>query len=134
MKRYYKNILAVLLALVLTFSYLPGNVYAESADSVEETVHAEVYFVQYDTKKLITLDGTVNNPISCTTSYTGEADVPDTGLFTVYYGKGNTTASQDKTVVNFTCKGTDTSWKADGSKVFQIAKRTNPSGWESVLI
>lgn len=134
MKRYYKNILAVLLALVLTLSYLPGNVYAESSDSVEETVHAEVYFVQYDTKKLITLDGTVNNPISCTTSYTGEADVPDTGLFTVYYGKGNTTASQDKTVVNFTCKGTNTSWKADGSKVFQIAKRTNPSGWESVLI
>ena len=63
--------------------------------------------------------------------YNGEDSVPDNGEFTIYYGAG-TNYFADTTIMNFTCKGTNTSWKADNDKVFQMGRRTNPSGWESV--
>lgn len=95
-------------------------------DPVEATVNAQVYFVQSATKKIITLDGIVDNPIDCTTVY-DKNNVPGNGLFIVYYGVWN-----EKNVVNFTNTVTNTSWKADNDKVYQMTKRTNPSGWESV--
>lgn len=141
MKRYYKRILAVMLTLIMAFSYMPENVvYAAGAasgstesvdDPVEDTVNAEVYFVQSGTKKIITLDGVVDNPIDCKTVYDG-VNVPDNGRFTVYYGKGTTDKTKGITVVNFTNPANDTSWKADNDNVFQMGKRTEPAGWESV--
>lgn len=95
-------------------------------DSIEETKNANVYFVQSATKKIITLDGIDNNPIDCSNVY-DKNNIPQNGLFTVYYGQWN-----DLSVVNFTNNATNTSWKADNDKVFQMGKRTNPSGWESV--
>ena len=130
MKNFWKRILTFVLVLALSISYLPAN----SVSAEEPTVNADVYFVSAATGKLITLDGTVDHPISCSTSYNGENSVPDNGKFTIYYGKGTTDVSNDKTVVNFTCKGTNTSWKADHDKVFQMGRRTNPSGWESVMM
>ena len=127
-----KKAITFVLAIVLTVSYLPTIDKAVKAD--ELTVNAKVYFVSQATGKLITLDGVVDNPINCTTIYNGEDSVPDNGKFTIYYGNGTTDASRNKTVVNFTCDGTNTSWKADNDKVFQMGKRTNPSGWESVMM
>ena len=96
--------------------------------AVEDTVNAKVHFVQSATKKIITLDGIKDNPIDCSMVYDKSA-VPENGLFTIYYGVWN-----EKNVVNFTNSATNTSWKADNDKVFQMEKRTNPSGWESVQI
>ena len=126
-----KRVLTIALAIALTFSYLPV---AKKVSAAGMPVNANVYFVSAATGKIITLDGTVDHPIDCTTVYNGEESVPNNGKFTIYYGNGTTSASEGKTVVNFTCEGTNTSWKADNDKVFQMGKRTNPSGWESVLM
>lgn len=140
MKKCYRKILSLLLALALTvtgvttFSQPTTVMAADSAsmttenidDPVEVTVNAEVYFVHKATGKLITLNGTKDDPIDCITALSGN-NVPANGLFTVYYGDWN-----GKKVVNFTNKQTNTSWKADENKVYQMEKRTNPSGWESV--
>ena len=132
MKKLLKKVTTIALAIALTVSYLPMATKSVKAD--EPTVNADVYFVSAATGKLITLDGTVDHPIDVTTVYNGEDSVPNNGKFTIYYGDGTTDVSQGKTVVNFTCKGTNTSWKADHNKVFQMGKRTNPSGWESVMM
>ena len=145
MKRCYKRILAMMLALVMTFSYMPESVIqivaaplesTESVDTpVEQTENAEVFFVHSATNKLITLNGTQGAPIDCNTTYSGvSSSVPNSARFTIYYGKGTTTPSKDKTVVNFTCLGTQTSWGANANSVYQIGKRTNPAGWESVIM
>ncbi len=136
MKRLIRKALTLMLVAVLSLSYLPANVIQQSVKAAdgEPTVNADVYFVSAATGKLITLNGRENDPISCDTMYNGANSVPDNGKFTIYYGDGTTDASQGKTVVNFTCKGTNTSWKADHDKVFQMGKRTNPSGWESVMM
>ena len=129
MKKIIQRVLTLTLMATLVVGYLPmGTKVVKAADPV---VNAEVYFVSAATGKLITLDGTVNNPIDVTTMYNGEDSVPDNGKFTIYYGAG-TNYFAGKTIMNFTCKGTNTSWKADNDKVFQMTKRTNPSGWESV--
>ena len=140
MKRIYKKILSLMIALALTVTgvgiqYSPVIVKAADSasmttenidDPVEATTNAEVYFTHKSTGKLITLDGTKDNPIDCITALSGNK-VPANGLFTIYYGKYD-----EKRVVNFTNKQTNTSWKADETKVFQMEKRTNPSGWESI--
>ena len=95
-------------------------------DPVEKTVNAKVYFVHSATKKIITLDGKVENLIDCNMVYDVNK-IPENGLFTIYYG-----VWENKHVVNFTNTATNTSWKADNDRVFQMEKRTNPSGWESV--
>ena len=132
MKKLMKKVMTCTLAIALTVSYLPTVAKTVKAD--EPVVNADVYFVSAATGKLITLDGTVDHPIDVMTSYNGEDSVPDNGKFTIYYGTGTTDVSRNKTVVNFTCKGTNTSWKADNDKVFQMGRRTNPSGWESVMM
>lgn len=132
MKKLVKRVMTCVLAIVLTVSYLPTIGKTVKAD--EPVVNADVYFVSAATGKLITLNGTQNDPIDVTANYNGEDSVPDNAKFTIYYGIGTTDASRDKTVVNFTCKGTNTSWKADNDKVFQMGRRTNPSGWESVMM
>lgn len=147
MERCYKKILAFMLALALTITGLNFNgsvtVMAgaatqgttESADNpMEPDVNSEVFFVNAANGKLISLNGIVNDPISCSTTYNEGDRVPTNAKFTVYYGDGTTEASDGKTVVNFTTNATQTSWKADGDKVYQMTKRTNPSGWESVII
>lgn len=130
----------MLLALALVFTCMPENVFAAShLNTAEEdvaseaTVNAEVYFVSAATGKLITLDGVRNNPIDCTTLYSGEESVPSNGIFKIYYATATGDEFKGETIVNFTCSA-GTSWKADGDKVFQIAGRTNPSGWESVYM
>ena len=132
MKKMVKKVITIAMAIALTVSYLPMANRVVKADG--EIVNAEVYFVSAATGKLITLNGTQNDPIDVTAGYNGENSVPNNGKFTIYYGTGTTDVSRDKTVVNFTCKGTNTSWKADNDKVFQMGKRTNPSGWESVTM
>lgn len=141
MRQISKRILSMLIALTMILSIVPYNTYAagtaegstESVDDpVEATENAQVYFVVSATKKVITLNGTENDPIDCNTDF-DKNNVPDNGKFTIYYGNGNTASSEGKTVVNFTCDAVNTSWKAD-DKVYQIAKRTNPSGWESVMM
>ncbi len=139
MKKYYQKIWAIFLTLVMVCSTVTVSYKVDAADinsapmttesiddPVEPTENAEVYFVSAATGKLITLDGIRDNPIDCKQFYDKDS-VPKNGLFTIYYAIWN-----DREVVNFTNTATETSWKADGSKVFQIAKRTNPSGWESV--
>ena len=141
MAKHWKRILSFILALALTVTGITfsGPIIVRAADSaemttediddpVEETVNAEVWFVQSATGKIITLDGVENNPIDCKLVY-NKNDIPKNGLFTIYYGEYN-----GKEVVNFTNTQTDTSWKADGDNIYQIKKRTNPSGWESVTI
>ncbi len=124
-----KRVLTLTLMAALTVAYLPVGTHTVSAD--DPVVNAEVYFVSVATGKLITLDGVVDHQIDITTMYNGEDSVPDNGKFTIYYGTG-TNYFEGSTIMNFTCKGTNTSWKADNDKVFQMGKRTNPSGWESV--
>lgn len=140
MRKGLKRTISVILIFFMLLSLIPTNVYAVEStlnfmetkdDSVEAAINAEVYFVQAGTKKLITLDGIENNPIDCKILYTGD-NVPDNGKFTIYYGDGTTDITKGRKVVNFTSQGTETSWKADHDKIFQIRKRTNPSGWESV--
>lgn len=146
MKKVYKRLMSLLLALSLivtgitTFSQPTIVMAAESAsmttenidDPIEQTVNAEVYFVHKATGKLITVDGQMNgqrsDPIDCITALNG-TNVPANGLFTIYYGTYG-----EKKVVNFTNKATNTSWGASEDRVYQIEKRTNPSGWESVQI
>lgn len=143
MKKCYRKILSLTLALALAVTGItvfsqPTTVMAlESAsmttenidDPVEATVNAEVYFVHRATGKIITLNGTKDAPIDCTATLKGDT-VPANGLFTIYYGQYSD--SDDRKVVNFTNKQTNTSWKADEDNVYQMEKRTNPSGWESV--
>lgn len=140
MKKYYKKVLSLVLALALavtgvtTFSQPVTVMAAESAsmstetidDPVEATVNAEVYFVHKATGKLITLNGVKDDPIDCITALNGQ-NVPANGLFTIYYGEW-----EGKKVVNFTNKQTNTSWRATEDKVHQMERRTNPGGWESV--
>ena len=129
MKKLIKRVLTIALMVALTVGYLPMETQMVKAD--DPVINAEVYFVSVATGKLITLNGVQNDPIDITTVYNGEDSVPDNGKFTIYYGAG-TNYFADKTIMNFTCKGTNTSWKADNDKVFQMGRRTNPSGWESV--
>ncbi len=142
MKRKCKNLLAVLLVLAMAVSGMTltpkTSIQAASADAapmttediddpVEETENAQVYFVSSATGKLITLDGVENNPIDCNTVYNSESTVPANGLFTIYYGFWS-----EREVVNFTNTATETSWKANNDNIFQMGKRTDPAGWESV--
>lgn len=124
--KYFRKIAILLMAIALAFTSVDASLFAVSGD---EVTHAEVYFVNVAQNKIVTLDGTRNNPIDVATMYEGPERVPDNGWFTTYYG-----TYEDNEVVNFTCKGANTSWKADGDKVWQIASRTNPSGWESVTL
>lgn len=145
MKRIYNKIVAMLLAIAMVVTLAPVNevtVYAagnaaqgsttEIDDPAEATVNAEVYFVSAATGKIITLNGVVDDPIDCTLSY-DENNIPDNAKFKIYYATATGNTFKGDTIVNFTCSS-GTSWKADGSKVFQIRGRTNPSGWESVYI
>lgn len=125
-----KRISAIIMSLLLIFSVIPQTQVVYGAEN--GTANAEVYFVNYATKKLITLDGVLDNGIDSSASYDANK-VPDNAKFTIYYGTFNIN-NVDYEVVNFTCKGANTSWKADGDKVTQIAGRTNPGGWESVRI
>ena len=78
MAKHWKRILSFILALALTVTGITfsGPIIVRAADSaemttediddpVEETVNAEVWFVQSATGKNITLDGVENNPIDC---------------------------------------------------------------------
>jgi len=131
-----KRLMALLLALTLIVTPVEYTVHAESAEgnstsidgAVEATVNADVYFVQASSRRVITLDGTENNPIDCVTTIDSGV-IPDNAKFKIYYGDFDGTP-----VVNFTCDVTNTSWKADNDKVFQMYKRTNPGGWESVIM
>ena len=129
MKKLMQRVLTLSLMVTLVVGFLPMGTKAVKAD--DPVINAEVYFVSAATGKLITLDGVVDHQIDVTTMYTGEDSVPDNGKFNIYYGAG-TNYFAGKTIMNFTCKGTNTSWKADNDKVFQMTRRTNPSGWESV--
>lgn len=140
MKKFYKRILAIMLALVMLFSYMPENIYAasfmttEGEDAASEaTENAEVYFVSAATGKLITVNGKVDDPIDCSTMYTDAESVPSNGIFKIYYATSTGNYFKGDTIVNFTCSS-GTSWKATGDKVFQIQGRTNPAGWESVYM
>lgn len=144
MKKNFKKFLALMVALALIFSYVPESAYAashmttETEDAAEEaTVNAEVYFVNYATKKIITLDGTEGNPIDCYTMYDPN-NIPENALFKIYYA---TATAGDlvtgSTVVNFTNAATKTSWKSDETNVYQISNNPNgtkPNGWESVRL
>ncbi len=139
MKRIYKKILAMLLVLVLSFSYMPESIYAASYlstdevdEEVEGTVNAEVYFVHAATKKIITMSGTTGEQIDCTLGYDSN-NVPENAKMTVYYGTGTWGDSEGKEVVNFVNKANNKSWRVD-SEVTQINAYTEPKGWESVLI
>ena len=131
MQKLTKKIITLVLAFTLVVSFLPANANNTRVLADEPVVNADVYFVSFATGKLITLDGVVDHPINCSLTYNGEDSVPNNGIFKIYYAYG-TDYFSDKTIVNFTCKGANTSWKADHNNVFQIAGRTNPSGWESV--
>ncbi len=141
MKKSYAKTLAFVLALVMAVSGITWSGISEktvaaatyedssTADGPEEaTTNAQVYFVNVANGALVTVNGTENDPIDVSTRYTNANSVPTNGWFTVYYGEYD-----GKEVVNFT-SSTSTSWKAEGDKVFQIARRTNPGGWESVQI
>lgn len=139
MTRYLKQFLAVLLALALTFSYMPELAYAatefstETADeAVEETVNAEVYFVHAATKKIITMSGENDKLVDCTSLYDSN-NIPENAKMTVYYGIGNWGDSDGKEVVNFVNKANNKSWRVTDD-VKQINAYTKPTGWESVII
>ena len=91
----------------------------------EPDVNAEVYFEHKATGKLVSVDGIVNNGIDVNLAKTDV--IPDNARFIAYYGSYN-----GASVINFQSKS-NTMWKSDGSKVFQINKQT-PGGWESVTI
>lgn len=139
MKRFYKKILAVLLALTLAFSYMPESIYAAAElstetidDSVEETVNAEVYFVHSATKKIITMNGTNDALVDCASFYDSN-NIPENAKMKVYYGIGNWGDSEGKEVVNFVNKVNNKSWRVDDD-VTQINAFTKPTGWESVMM
>ncbi|MFQ9516347.1 MAG: leucine-rich repeat protein [Eubacterium sp.] len=146
MKRSYKKILAMLLALALTFTSFNGLVDVLAATYRDTTtaddysdnvdVNAEVYFVSKATGKIITLNGKTDDPISCSETY-NESKVPANAKFTIYYGTGDQDASRGLTVVNFKCAGTTTSWGAGRNNTTYQAgsdKCQNPSGWEAVMM
>ncbi len=145
MRKGMKKIVAILLAVALMITVVPANQIMVNAatsaqgstseidDAVEETVNAEVYLVHYATNKIITMDGTNDNPIDCTVNYNKDS-VPDNAKMTIYYGIGNWGDSDGKEVVNFVNKVNKKSWKADGEKVWQINTHSKPSGWESVMM
>lgn len=137
MRKLVKKIGAATLAAVMTFSIMPQmtleagtalNSTETVDDPAEESVNADVYFVHASSKRVVTLNGVENDPIDCVNTIT-ENNIPENGRFTIYYGEFG-----GKEVVNFTCDATNTSWKADNDNVFQMAKRTNPGGWESVVM
>ena len=100
-----KRISAIIMSLLLIFSVIPQTQVVYGAEN--GTANAEVYFVNYATKKLITLDGVLDNGIDCSASYDANK-VPDNAKFTIYYGTFNIN-NVDYEVVNFTCKGANTS-------------------------
>lgn len=158
MKKYYKKLLSLVLALTLTVTGIttfsqPETVAADNTkaayettenidDPIEATVNAEVYFVHKGTGKIITLNGKVDDPIDCNQSISG-TNVPAAGLFKVYYNNweddtDSITKGKIRKIVNFTNTATNTCWKATETNVFQCDSGqwhpTNPTGWEAVQI
>lgn len=143
MNKILRRVLTLVTSFALIFSGIeytaPVKVLAaESAsmttesidDPVENTVNADVSFETFATHKLLTANGTKNDPINATTTFNAN-NIPDSGIFTVYYGKYG-----EKPVINFVGKGSQTAWKSD-DKVYQIDKGNatrngGPSGWESI--
>ena len=67
MKKLMQRVLTLTLMVALVVGFLPMGTKVVKAD--DPVINAEVYFVSAATGKLITLDGTVNNPIDVTTMY-----------------------------------------------------------------
>lgn len=151
MKKMYKSLLSMLLALTMLFSSqaFSESVLAASAatstdaidGSDEATTHAEVFFVNKANGNLITVSGKENDPILVEKKFTTTSSVDDSAKFSAYYGTYKNYGIDDKEhdVFNFATKSRNTVWKAtDDEIIYQYKMDVKddyaPTGWESVEI
>ena len=151
MKKLYKSLLSILLAVTMLFSTSAFSqaVYAvsevgstENIDGEEETtVNSEVFFVSVANGNFITVSGVKNDPILVDKKYTTPDDVTRSGIFTTYFGTFTNYGIDDQTneVVNFATSSRNSVWKADDNDVvyqhsMEVKEDYSPTGWESVRI
>ena len=151
MKKMYKSLLSIVLAVAMLFTSQTFNMTvmaasaATSTDAIdgaeETTIHAEVFFVNVANGNIITVSGVKNDPILLDKKFTSINNVSDDGKFTTYYGTYKNNGIDDKAneVVNFATKSRNTVWAANADDIIYQDARTvandyAPTGWESVRI
>ena len=129
MKKMYKSLLSMLLALTMLFSSqaFSESVLAASAatstDAIdgadEATTHAEVFFVNKANGNLITVSGKENDPILVEKKFTTTSSVDDSAKFSAYYGTYKNYGIDDKEhdVFNFATKSRNTVWRATDDEI-----------------
>lgn len=151
MKKFYKSLLSVLLAVAMLFSTQAFSQMVYAASEVlntedidgeeEETINQEVFFVSVANGNFITVSGVKNDPILVDKKFTSPDDVTRSGIFTTYFGTYTNNGIDDKTneVVNFSTASKNSVWKADDNDIvyqhsMEVGEDYSPTGWESVRI
>lgn len=96
MKKMYKSLLSIVLAVAMLFTSQTFNMTvmaasaATSTDAIdgaeEATTYAEVFFVNVANGNIVTVSGVKNDPILVDKKFSSTNNVADDGRFTTYYG------------------------------------------------